>query len=77
VLNQLRKNKIPVVHSLAKDKMAGQSMATERGGTIKTILIMGKKEAMEDSVIVRDALTHAQETIFIKDLTVYLKKHRL
>ena len=37
-------------------------------------LIMGQKEAMENSVIVREAKTHSQETVSINDLAKYLKK---
>ncbi len=41
------------------------------------VIIMGKKEAMEDSVIVRHNGTRAQETVFIKDLAKYIKIHRI
>ncbi len=76
VIETLRKAGIPVSHALARDKMAGQVSLAEH---LKSpwIIIMGKKEAMEDSVIVRNNATRAQETIFIKDLARHIKKHRI
>jgi histidyl-tRNA synthetase len=34
---------------------------------------MGQKEAMEDSMVVRDILSRKQETVSLKDLPKYLK----
>jgi len=76
VIETLRKAGIPVSHALARDKMAGQVSLAEH---LKSpwIIIMGKREAMEDSVIVRNNSTRAQETIFIKDLAKHIKRHRI
>ena len=35
---------------------------------------MGKMEAMNNTIMIRDVSTRAQETIYIKDLADYLKK---
>ena len=37
-------------------------------------IIMGKKEAVEKSVIVRNTDTHSQETVSLSDLPSYMKK---
>ncbi len=76
VIETLRVAGIPVSHALARDKMAGQVSLAEYMKS-PYIIIMGKKEAMEDSVIVRNNSTRAQETVFIKDLAKYIKIHRI
>jgi histidyl-tRNA synthetase len=35
---------------------------------------MGKKEAMDDTIMIRDVATRAQETVKISDLALHLKK---
>ena len=76
VIEILRVAGIPVSHALVRDKMAGQVSLAEH---LKTpyVIIMGKKEAMEDSVIVRNNSTRAQETVFIKDLAKHIRRHRI
>ena len=76
VIETLRLSGIPVSHALARDKMAGQVSLAEYMKS-PYIIIMGKKEAMEDSVIVRNNSTRAQETVFIKDLAKHIKRHRI
>jgi histidyl-tRNA synthetase len=73
VIETLRQAKIPVYQSLGKDKLIGQISVAEKMRTPYMIL-MGKKEAMEDSVIVRDMNTRSQDTVKISDLSHYLKK---
>ncbi|MBI5126508.1 MAG: hypothetical protein HZA80_01965 [Candidatus Taylorbacteria bacterium] len=73
VIEILRKAKIPVYQSLPKDKLGAQVSMAEKNQTPFTIII-GKKEAMEGTAIVRDTATRSQETIKIEDLAVYLKK---
>jgi histidyl-tRNA synthetase len=73
VIDILRQANIFIHHSLGRDKMAGQMAMAERV-KVPYILIMGKIEAMNDTVIVRDTTTRAQETIKIADLTLHLKK---
>lgn len=73
VIDILRKNNIYVIHSLGRDKLSGQ-MATADRLKVPYVLIMGKKEAMDDTVMVRNTDTRSQETIKITDLAIYLKK---
>ena len=73
VIDVLRRENIYINHSLGRDKLAGQMAMADR---IKApfILIMGKKEAMEDTVMIRDVATRSQETVKIVDIIPHLKK---
>ena len=73
VIDILRQENIYIHHSLGRDKMSGQLAMADRSKT-PYILIMGKKEAMENTVMIRDVATRSQETVPIKDLAEYLKK---
>lgn len=73
VIDILRQENIYINHSLGRDKMGGQ-MATAERLKVPYILIMGKKEAMENTIMIRDVATRAQETINISDLSTHLKK---
>lgn len=73
VLEVLRKGRIPVRHSLNKDGLKGQLKIAARIKSPYT-LIFGQKEAMDDTMIVRNMDTVAQETIPISKLVDYLKK---
>jgi histidyl-tRNA synthetase len=73
VIDILRQENIYINHSLGRDKMGGQ-MATAERLKVPYILIMGKKEAMENTIMIRDVATRSQETIRISDLSDHLKK---
>ncbi len=73
VIDILRKENIYINHSLGRDKMAGQ-MATADRLKVPYILIMGKKEALENTIIIRAVATRSQETVKIADLSSHLKK---
>jgi histidyl-tRNA synthetase len=73
VIDILREENIYINHSLGRDKMGGQ-MATAERLKVPYILIMGKKEAMDSTIIVRDVATRAQETVPVSELAMYLKK---
>lgn len=73
VLEILRKAKIAVAHSLAKDKLQSQ-LGSAENLRVSHVLIIGQKEALEDSVVVRDMNTRVQETVAISDLAQYVKK---
>lgn len=73
VMELLRKANIPVYQSLSKDKLTSQISQAEKM-KVPYILLMGKKEAIEDCVVVRDTTTRSQETIPIPALVAYLKK---
>lgn len=66
VLEQLRKEGIRVIHSLTHD---GLSLQMEKAKEMKVpyALIMGLKEVQEESIIVRDMFTRAQETVPVEN----------
>jgi histidyl-tRNA synthetase len=73
VIDILRKENIYINHSLGRDKLAGQMAMADRV-KVPYILIMGKKEAMDNTIMIRDVMTRSQETVKIADLPAYLKK---
>lgn len=73
VIDILRQENIYINHSLGRDKLSGQ-MATAERLKVPYILIMGKMEAMNNTIMIRDVATRAQETVNISDLSAYLKK---
>lgn len=73
IIETLRQARIPVTHALAKDSLGSQLAVAEKLGLPYTI-IFGQKEALEDSVIVRDMENRSQKNIPISKLADYLKK---
>jgi histidyl-tRNA synthetase len=73
VIEILRKGKVPIAQSISKDNLSAQLAIAEKLG-IKYALIFGQKEAIENSVIVRDMSTRSQETINIDNLLEYIKE---
>lgn len=73
IMEMLRKAKISVCQSLSRDMLGGQIALAEK---LKTpyALIMGKKESMENTVMVRDMNTRSQEIISNENLSDHLKK---
>jgi len=72
VLEMLRRHKIPVYHSITKDKIAGQLNGAEYVRA-SHVLIIGQKEAIENTIVVRDIHNREQETVAIKNLSDFLK----
>ena len=68
----LRKNKITVYHSITKDKIAGQLNGAEYMKA-SHVLIMGQKEAIENSMVVRNLINREQDTVPISELADFLK----
>jgi histidyl-tRNA synthetase len=73
VLELLRQAKIPVYQALAKDRLGAQVTIVEKYH-IPYALIMGQKEAIEKSIIVRDTTTHAQDSVLLEELVRYMRK---
>jgi histidyl-tRNA synthetase len=73
VIEILRKARIPIAQSLSKDSLGAQLAIAERIKVPYTI-ILGQKEALENTVIVRNMDTRSQDTIKIDRLAEYLKK---
>ncbi|MDB5254833.1 MAG: Histidine--tRNA ligase [Candidatus Nomurabacteria bacterium] len=72
VIEILRKAHIPVMQALSKDSLSAQLAVAEKSGVPYTI-IFGQKEAMENSVIVRNMDTRGQDCIPVSELHTYLK----
>jgi histidyl-tRNA synthetase len=73
VIESLRMAKIPLHLSLAKDRLGAQVSSVERYHVAYSIII-GKKEAVERTAIVRDNATHAQVIVSLDDLPNHMKK---
>jgi len=73
VVENLRQAKIPLYLSLAKDRLGAQVSSVERYRPPYAI-VMGKKEAVDRTVVVRRTDTHAQEIVSLADLPKYMKK---
>ncbi len=76
VLELLRRAEIPVHQSLLFDRI-GEQMARAKELAVPYVLIMGYKEAMESTILVREVVTNSQEAVPLDDLTNYLKRRRM
>lgn len=72
VVEMLRKSGIAVHQSIGRDKMATQTNSAHKKN-VKYILIMGQKEAIENSICVRDLDSNSQKTVKLDDLVTYIK----
>jgi histidyl-tRNA synthetase len=72
VIEILRKAHISISQSLSKDSLSAQLAIAEKLNIPYTI-IFGQKEALENSVIVRDMSTRSQDTVKLEKLLEYLK----
>lgn len=73
VVEHLRQAKVPLYLSLAKDRLGAQVSSIEKYNT-PYIIVMGKKEAVERTAIVRKTDTHAQEIISLDAIAKHMKK---
>lgn len=73
LLETLRKANMGVYQSLTKDRMTSQLALAEKM-EIPYVIIMGKKEAMEGSVLVRNMETRCQDTVLLDELVGYVRK---
>jgi histidyl-tRNA synthetase len=73
VIEVLRQSKIPVYHSLTKDKLTAQLTSAENL-KVPYILIMGQKECLENTVLIREMQNRSQETVRIDEVAEYLRK---
>lgn len=73
IIERLRLAKIPLYLSLAKDRLGAQVSSVEKYHT-PYVIVMGKKEAVERTAIVRRNDTHAQAVVPLEDLPKYMKK---
>lgn len=73
IIEILRQAKVPMHHGISRDKLTSQ-LVTAENMKIPYTLIMGQKEALEDTIIVRHMADRSQESVSICDLAKYLKK---
>jgi histidyl-tRNA synthetase len=64
---------VSVIHSIAKDKL-GSQMGVAENSEASHILLIGQKEALENSVVIRNASTRAQEIVPISNLATRIKE---
>ncbi len=73
VIEILRKSGIPIHHAIGRDKMSTQTNFAHKKNA-KYILLMGQKEALENSICVRDMDSNSQKTIPLERLVDYLRE---
>ena len=72
IMETLRKAHIPVYQTLSKDSLSAQ-LANAEKMEIPFCIIFGQKEAMDNTVIVRNMSVHSQDTVKIDALSDYIK----
>jgi len=73
IIEILRKAHVPIAQSLSKDSLGSQLGIAEKIG-VPYALIFGQKEALDNTVIVRNMATRSQETIKLDKLLEYIKE---
>jgi histidyl-tRNA synthetase len=73
IIERLRRVSIPLYLSLAKDRLGAQVSSIEKYHT-PYVIVVGKKEAVEKTAIVRHNDTHSQDVVPLEDLPKYMKK---
>jgi histidyl-tRNA synthetase len=73
MVEMLRKQKIPVYHSITKDKITGQLSGAEYMKATH-VLIIGQKEAIENTVVVRSIANREQDTVSLSEIGNFLKE---
>lgn len=68
----LRKGKIPIYQSLSKDRFSAQ-IATAESMRIPFMIIIGQKEALDGTAIVRNMKNRSQETVPVLELPRFVK----
>jgi histidyl-tRNA synthetase len=73
IIEKLRQAKIPLYLSLAKDRLGAQVSSIEKYHT-PYMIVMGKKEAVDRTAIVRHTDTHSQDIVSLEELPAHMKK---
>ena len=68
----LRSHRIPLYHFLGKDKIASQ-LSNAEALRVPYLIIIGQKEALENTATIRNVSTRAQDTVSITNLPSYLR----
>jgi len=72
LIELLRSHRIPVYHFLGKDKIATQ-LSNAENLRVSYLIIIGQKEALDNTATIRNVTTRAQDTVSVADLPHYLK----
>ena len=72
LIELLRTHRIPVYHFLGKDKITTQ-LTNAENLRVSHLIIIGQKEALDNTATVRNMVTRVQDTINMADLPNYLK----
>lgn len=73
ILEILRKAHLPVYQSLSKDKLGSQLAQAEKMN-VPYVIIFGQREAMDNTVIIRNMQNRSQDVVKISELLNYIKK---
>ena len=73
LIDELRNAGISVYQNIMSDSLSEQLHHAERKG-VRYVIIVGHKEFMEDTVILRDLKQQNQENIPVSNLSAVLKK---
>lgn len=73
IIEALRKARVPIRQSLSKDSLSAQLSIAERMG-IPWVIILGQREVIENTIIVRNMENRSQDVVPVADLAEYIKK---
>jgi len=73
LFEEFRKAKIPVAESFSKDSLKTQLRTADKLGAIYA-LILGQREALEGTIIIRDMKTGKQETVKLERITKEIER---
>ncbi|MEA1929680.1 MAG: histidine--tRNA ligase [Patescibacteria group bacterium] len=73
IIEVLRKARVPLAQSISKDSLGAQLAIAEKMG-VPNVMILGQKEAVDGTVIVRNLQSRSQDVVKIEKLAEYLKK---
>jgi histidyl-tRNA synthetase len=73
VIEILRKAHVPMIQALSKDSLSAQLAVAEKSG-VPYVIIFGQKEAMDQTVIVRNMENRSQDIVPLAELHTYIKQ---
>ncbi len=73
IFEEFRKQKVPLYESFGRDSLKSQMNQANRLN-VRWTIIMGREEALEDSVVIRDMQSGKQDKVGVKDLVKEMKK---
>lgn len=73
LFEEFRKNRIPVAESFGRDDLKAQLRASDKIG-VQLTLILGHKEVLEGTIIIKDMKTGKQETVKLEKIVKEVKK---